>query len=320
MIDMSLTDLADMYIFVEVAGSPTLTAAAGKLDMPLSSLSRRIGAYERRVGLALVDRSTRRLKLTEAGERYFRRTQSIIQEARAAHHELNHESETLRGLVTLAVLSDSEVVAVTDALVAFSQQHSDVKVNIRLLGSLDELESSHADCALHSGQGRTQNYICRHIRSLPSVLVAHPDVVATSKLGDDDVMAQRLISCERTSTVLMEHRLSRHSRTFSFLDTLAVAHQSTVLSATLAGFGVAVLPYEIAGRYLAEGLLAEISEEWEPRASELFVTYKSRLLPLRARLLIDALCNYSYRTKVFDRSLVKSARVFQQRSLIAVGS
>ena len=319
MTDMSLTDLADMYIFVEVAGSATLTAAAAKLEMPLSSLSRRIAAYERRVGLALVDRSTRRLKLTEAGERYFQRTQSIIQEARAAHHELNHDSEALRGLVTLAVLSDSEVIAVADALVAFSRDHSDVKVNVRLIGSLDQLESSKADCALHSGPGRTQNYICRHIRSLPSVLVAHPNVVATSKLRDDDVMAERLISCESKSTVYMEHRVSRQSRTVSFLDSLVVAHQSTVLSATLAGFGVAVLPYEIAGRYLAEGVLAELSAEWEPRASELFVTYKSRMLPLRARLLIDALCKYSYRSKVFDIYPVQTIQVTQERQLLASG-
>jgi len=319
MTDMSLIDLADMYIFVEVAGSATLTAAASKLEMPLSSLSRRIGAYERRVGLALVDRSTRRLKLTEAGERYFQRTRKIIQEARAAHRELNHESEALRGLVTLAVLSDSEVVAVADALVAFSRQHSDVKVNVRVIGSLDQLELSHADCALHFGQGRTQNYICRHIRSLPCVLVARPDVLATIRLGDEDVLAQRLISCERTSTVLMEHRLSRHSRAFSFLDTLVVAHQSTVLSATLAGMGVAVLPYEIAGRYLAEGVLAEISEEWEPRTSELFVTYKSRLLPLRARLLIDGLCKYSYSRKAFE-ARAQSAVAPPDRTLTAVGS
>jgi DNA-binding transcriptional LysR family regulator len=210
-------------------------------------------------------------------------------------------------------------VAVTDALVAFSHQHSDIKVNVRMIASLDELESSQADCALHSGRGRTQNYICRHIRSLPSVLVAHPNMVATSKLSDDDVMAGRLITCEYTNAVFMEHRLSRQTRTLSFTDTLVVAHQSTVLSATLAGFGVAVLPYEIASRYLADGVLAEISEEWEPRASELFVTYKSRLLPLRARSLIEALCKYNYSTKVFDRSGGASDQLSQSRSPLAVG-
>lgn len=77
--------LDDIALFVEVAKSRSFTRAAESLDMPASTLSRRISALERYIGVRLLNRSTRKVELTEAGAVYFERCQHVIAEARIAH-------------------------------------------------------------------------------------------------------------------------------------------------------------------------------------------------------------------------------------------
>ena len=80
--------LNDIALFVEVAKRKSFSLAARALDMPTSTLSRRINELERAIGLRLINRNTRRLDLTEAGAAYMRRCQGLIDEARLAHEQL----------------------------------------------------------------------------------------------------------------------------------------------------------------------------------------------------------------------------------------
>ncbi|KAG1251407.1 hypothetical protein G6F65_018372 [Rhizopus arrhizus] len=86
--EASTVQLNDIALFVEVAKRKSFSLAARALDMPTSTLSRRINDLERASGLRLINRNTRRLDLTEAGAAYMRRCQGLIDEARLAHEQL----------------------------------------------------------------------------------------------------------------------------------------------------------------------------------------------------------------------------------------
>ena len=86
--EASTVQLNDIALFVEVAKRKSFSLAARALDMPTSTLSRRINELERAIGLRLINRNTRRLDLTEAGAAYMRRCQGLIDEARLAHEQL----------------------------------------------------------------------------------------------------------------------------------------------------------------------------------------------------------------------------------------
>ena len=92
--------LNDLALFVEVAKARSFRRAAETADVPTSTLSRRIAALEGTIGLRLLNRTTRRIELTEAGQIYFERCKRIIDEARIAHEELGdmlaHPTGTLR--------------------------------------------------------------------------------------------------------------------------------------------------------------------------------------------------------------------------------
>lgn len=86
--EASTVQLNDIALFVEVAKRKSFSLAARALNMPTSTLSRRINELERAIGLRLINRNTRRLDLTEAGAAYMSRCQGLIDEARLAHEQL----------------------------------------------------------------------------------------------------------------------------------------------------------------------------------------------------------------------------------------
>src|SRR3546814_11046772 len=85
--------LDDIALFVEVAKSRSFTRAADALEMPASTLSRRISMLESRIGVRLLNRSTRKVELTEAGAVYFERCQHVIAEARIAPEWLDEMAQ-----------------------------------------------------------------------------------------------------------------------------------------------------------------------------------------------------------------------------------
>lgn len=85
--------LHDMALFVEVARTGNFSRASNKLAVPGATLSRRIAAMERRLGVRLFDRTTRRVELTEAGQRYFARCEHLVDEARLAHEALQKAAD-----------------------------------------------------------------------------------------------------------------------------------------------------------------------------------------------------------------------------------
>jgi DNA-binding transcriptional LysR family regulator len=93
--------LSYMRVFVEVARTKSFRRAADALDMPNSTLSRHIAELEKTIGLRLLHRSTRKVELTEAGEVYFKRCQSIVEEARIAHESLLDVVERPRHVVCI---------------------------------------------------------------------------------------------------------------------------------------------------------------------------------------------------------------------------
>lgn len=83
-----MVHLDDMALFVEVVKLRSFRRAADSLGMPNSTLSRRIGALEKAIGLRLLHRTTRKIELTEAGQVYYERCKRIVDEARLAHEQL----------------------------------------------------------------------------------------------------------------------------------------------------------------------------------------------------------------------------------------
>src|SRR2546426_11703780 len=103
---MAMALLNDMALFVEVVKVRSFRRAAETIGMPNSTLSRRISALEKAIGLRLLHRTTRRIELTEAGQLYFERSKRIVDEARLAHEQLGEMLAQPSGLLRVSWISE----------------------------------------------------------------------------------------------------------------------------------------------------------------------------------------------------------------------
>src|SRR5690606_38529833 len=115
--------LKDMGLFVEVARAKSFRRAAETLNMPSSTLSRRIHILEQAIGLRLFNRTTRRIELTEAGRIYFERSKRIVDEARLAHEQLGEIVSQPRGTLRVSLPVDFATVFMTPHMPEFVRRY-----------------------------------------------------------------------------------------------------------------------------------------------------------------------------------------------------
>ncbi|MFD4839614.1 LysR substrate-binding domain-containing protein [Achromobacter sp. NPDC058515] len=130
--EASTVQLNDIALFVEVAKRKSFSQAARALDMPTSTLSRRINELERAIGLRLINRNTRRLDLTEAGAAYMRRCQGLIDEARLAHEQLQSLSGGPSGNLRVSMPYSLAIWLLPETINDFTERYPEVECEFDL--------------------------------------------------------------------------------------------------------------------------------------------------------------------------------------------
>src|SRR5438128_11142552 len=119
---MAMALLNDMALFVEVVKVRSFRRAAETIGMPNSTLSRRISALEKAIGLRLLNRTTRKIELTEAGQLYFERCKRIVGEARLAHEQLGETLAQPTGVLRVSLPVDFATIYLTPLVAEFAQR------------------------------------------------------------------------------------------------------------------------------------------------------------------------------------------------------
>ncbi|WP_258128781.1 LysR family transcriptional regulator [Achromobacter anxifer] len=130
--EASTVQLNDIALFVEVAKRKSFSLAARALNMPTSTLSRRINELERAIGLRLINRNTRRLDLTEAGAAYMRRCQGLIDEARLAHEQLQSLSGGPSGNLRVSMPYSLAMWLLPETITDFTDRYPEVECEFDL--------------------------------------------------------------------------------------------------------------------------------------------------------------------------------------------
>lgn len=122
--------LADFELFVEVGNMGHFGRAAAALDMPASTLSRRIAALEKELGVSLINRSTRSFSLTEAGQACYERARKLIAEATRMREELGADADHLSGHLRIGFPTDLALTIFSAELAAFSRANSEISIEV----------------------------------------------------------------------------------------------------------------------------------------------------------------------------------------------
>ena len=177
-----MQDLNDMLFFAEVADRGSFSAAGRALAVPKSRLSRRVADLESRLGVRLLQRTTRKLSLTQAGEIYHRHCVAMREQAEAADEAVAQVQSEPRGTVRVACPVTLVQTTVGPLLPRFLAAHPQVRVEMQVTNRLIDLVEEGVDVALRvrANLDDSSSLVARNLGETRSVLVASPELLQRS--------------------------------------------------------------------------------------------------------------------------------------------
>jgi DNA-binding transcriptional LysR family regulator len=278
-----MLDLNDLYYFVRVVDSKGYAAAGRALDVPKSSLSRRVLKLEQSLGVRLIQRTSRRFVVTEVGEEFYQHCRAMLVEAEEAESAVRRRVAEPVGRVRFSAPAALGQHVIAELLPRFMVSHPKVQVIARLASAQPDLIDDGFDLALrvHARPLADSSLIQRTVCRVPLVLVAAPALL--EKLGaratpgelDGCPGLARDIYIENPVWDLV-HRHGGERCQLRFRPLLA-SNDWTVLSRSArAGVGIAAVPAHVCKHDLDTGALQRVLPQWRADEATLSILMPSR--------------------------------------------
>jgi DNA-binding transcriptional LysR family regulator len=290
-----MQDLNDLYYYSMVVEKGGFAAAGRALDIPKSRLSRRIAQLEDRLGVRLLQRSTRRFAVTDVGQRFYRHCQSVIAEAQAAEEAVAELTTEPRGLVRLSSPISFTQNILSTILPEFAQKYPQVRILLLSTNRRIDLINEGVDVALRVRfkLDTDADLVLRTFGRSRLVLVASPAYLAERGRPDhpEDLPKHATLSIAEQESQIWElsgpdgqvHRVEHQPR-------LMCGDFPMMVQAAISGLGIALLPDSVCARGIAAGQLEILLPGWNLPEGIVHCVFPSRRGVLPAvRALIDFL-------------------------------
>src|SRR5260221_5431220 len=282
-----LPDFEGLAIFAKGVELRSFAAGASELALSKATVSKAVTRLEERLGARLFNRTSRRLALTDAGQKLSERAARLLSDGEAAENEALAQSVAPRGLVRLAVPMTFGVKAVAPILPEFLKQYPDVAIDLHLSDAMVDLIGEGFDAGLRIASLPDSSLIARRLCAMPRYTVAAPSYLKRYGRPTHPMhLAQhKCFGYAYLSTPNVWHYTNAAGEQASVRPAgpLRVNNGEALLPALLAGLGIADLPDFIVGEAGATGEGEVILESWEPPQSAVQPVATTRG-PRRARL------------------------------------
>jgi DNA-binding transcriptional LysR family regulator len=172
-------DLNHVELFVKVVESESFTRAAAQLGLPKSSVSRAVSSLESKLGVRLLERTTRRLRLTEAGRAYFEQAQSALTGLKEAAATAAEMSKGARGTVRITAPVDVGLILLIDVIARFTHKYPEIHVDLSLSSLLVDMVEQGFDLAVRAGRLADSTLVTRRVGNLDLGLFAAKSYLET---------------------------------------------------------------------------------------------------------------------------------------------
>jgi DNA-binding transcriptional LysR family regulator len=300
--EIAVTDLNSLIIFAKVAEAKSFSEAARRLKMPTSTVSRRIAELESQLGVRLIERSTRSLRLTEVGLELFEHAQRSVELSEAIDNIASNHLHKISGTLRLSAppsISDSLLVPLVGA---FQASYPDVRVQIFISERFVDHIADGIDLAFRVGwQLEDSSLVPRRILTYRHQLVASPTYLKNSKPPQipQELLSHRLFSFSRRGepekTWRFAHVNGKEKEAINFQPFLSMNDYAGLASALVSGAGIGDLPPIVEPHLLRDGRLVEVMPKWRfrtvnlwllrignrytPRSVSLFTEFAARMAP-----------------------------------------
>ncbi len=282
-----------MKAFVRVVEAGSFTKAADTLHMSRTTVTQLVQQLEARLQLKLLNRTTRKVNVTEDGAVYYERVVRLLAELDDVEGSLPNASTAPRGQLRVDVPSPLATMILVPALPAFHAQYPDIQFDMGASDRKVDVIGDSVDCVVRGGEITDQSLVVRRVGLLQLGVYAAPAYLARNgtPLHPDELQdGDHRIVRYRWSGTGFPYAMRRDSEDIkiSGRHVLAIDDGNAYLSAGLAGLGVLWLPDYMAKRHVAEGALVPLFAGWTIDPMPMYVAYpQNRHVSKKLRVFID---------------------------------
>lgn len=287
-------DFNTLKVFIAVVERESFVGASKILEMPTSNVSRCISQLEEKLDLQLIERSTRHMKLTQAGQLLYTRAKPLLEALEQTETELTLRQIQLKGPLRICIPNEIGPALLGSVIADFACQYPDLEIScVTNLSGFESLRDD-LDLAIIITRGQMDNsdYIARHLVTIPCTIVAAPSVI--QRYGTPTHIQQfEELPCITTVSALKGAPWQFVNKKGEF-ETIKVKGHYRVNSgemaghAAISGVGFAILSKQACQPYISDGRLIQVEFEQSAAPLQLFALYSNRrYLPAKTRAIID---------------------------------
>ncbi len=278
--------------FVAVADAGSFAGAARRLKISPAQMSKLVAKLEDRLGVRLLNRTTRDLSLTDAGRAYLERSRNLIDEFDALDASVR-EAAGPTGVLKIAAPTSFGAVGLGPALLEFAATYPQLGLEVSYSDRSVNLVDEGFDVAVRIGNLTDSSLVARKIAAVRVVTCASPDYLArhgTPRAPDDIAGRDNIIDLNRRDPFVLVFGRGAHRTEVRVDGRLRFASAEACIAAARAGFGIARAPAFVAAADLREGHLRALLCDFEPDPVTVNVVYPTaRHLAAKVRVFVDFL-------------------------------
>lgn len=285
-----------MRAFVTVVTEGGFTRAAEKLGMSPQLVSKYVSRLEERLGVRLLNRTTRKVHLTEAGTRYAQRAQLVLDDIDDMDSQLNDLQEGAQGQLRISAPVSFSTLHLSPLLCDFQRAHPSVSVDLQLNDRKVDIVEEGFDIALRIGRLKSSSMIAKFIVPIRLVMCASPAYLTQHGMPStlEELKNHRYLhySYMEDNNSFPAHEW-RRTTGLEPRGNMVSNNGEVLVKAAIEGAGIIIQPTFICGPAIAEGKLKVILSQYEPDAMGLYAVYAHRkLLASKVRCFIDFMEGY----------------------------
>jgi DNA-binding transcriptional LysR family regulator len=276
-------NLNEIAVFIKVVQTGSFTETSRQLHMPISTVSLRVSSLEKRLGVALLKRTTRKLSLTDLGNAYFNRCLKGLEEIIKAQNELISKHSEPQGNLKITAPVDLGSYVLPKLISSFTKNNPKVTFDITLTDRVVDLINENIDLAIRVGALKDSSFVAKKIGSAYFALYAYQTYLSSHKplLSPKDLKDHKLLSFKPLSDTWT---LTNSLKTLSFpLKGHTLANDLNFLKAlALTGNGIALLPPFLCEKEVRSGTLVPVLPNWHTPPKPLHLVYAKHKFMLPA--------------------------------------
>ncbi len=297
--------LKAMRVFLRVVELGSFTAASDDLGYARGAASATVKELEAHLGVPLLERTTRNLRLTEEGELYAERARTILSDIDDLEQQVGEAEREARGLLRVQIPPGIARRIVAPALRRFSAAHPRVSVQVLTRNAIPDFVTDRLDAAIYVGDLPDSGMMARPVGAIPYILVASPAYLAREGTPDhpSDLSRHKTIAILSSATgqpVPLTFRRGEQVIQVTPVGPVAFEGADAAVAAAVSGMGLVQLASYLVYDEIRSGTLVQVMADWRPPAMT------ARLLHPRHRLKPRKL-------RVFEEFLIDLNRRFRER-------